>query len=68
MELKDALRVQMEEKGFTVARLARETGIKYEYLRLDLSGKRRMTGCELLKVLRVLDLSLEDTYESVFGD
>ena len=53
-------RSAQEERGISVAELARRTNISYEALRVSLKGKRGITAPELVSLCRELNLDVDD--------
>ena len=55
-----ALKQQLDKKGISTYKLAKETGIKYELLRRVFKGARKLTADELVEILLVTDIDIKD--------
>lgn len=55
-----ALKQQLDKKGISMYKLAKETGIKYELLRRVFKGARKLTADELVEILLVTDIDIKD--------
>lgn len=60
MTVLEVIKNAQEERGISVAELARRTDISYEKLRTSLEGQRGITAPELVSLCKELDLSLDD--------
>ena len=47
-------------KGIMISHISKNTGIRYELLRLSLNAKRRMSAEEFVKVCKCLGLEIRD--------
>ena len=57
------LKRELEEKGITVYKAAKLTGIKYELLRRALRGKRKLSVEEFFLILEKCGIDLEKVKE-----
>ena len=55
-----ALKQQLDKKGISTYKLAKETGIKYELLRRVFKGARKLAADELVEILLVTDIDIKD--------
>jgi hypothetical protein len=60
MKIFEVIKNKQVERGISTAELSRRTGIEYEALRVALTGKRGISGSELLSLSRELDLTMAD--------
>ena len=51
---------RINDRGITVAELARRVGMKSELLRRSLSGERKLYSSEFVPICRELDLEIDD--------
>lgn len=58
--IEKALKQQLDKKGISTYKLAKETGIKYELLRRVFKGARKLTADELVEILLVTDIDIKD--------
>ena len=58
--IEKALKQQLDKKGISTYKLAKETGIKYELLRRVFKGARKLTADELVAILLVTDIDIKD--------
>lgn len=50
----------LNAKGFSIYKLSKLTGIKYELLRRTMIGKRKLSADELILILEKADISFDD--------
>ena len=55
-----ALKQQLDKKGISMYKLAKETGIKYELLRRVFKGARKLAADELVEILLVTGIDIKD--------
>lgn len=60
MEVRNVVVNEVEKRGISVAELARRSGMRYEALRLFLTGQQDIKGEDLVSVSKVLDLEMSD--------
>ena len=60
MSIQSTISSAIEERGITVAELARRVGMEPELLRRSLAGMRKLTGIELVNLCHELKLEIED--------
>lgn len=60
MEIRDVIAKEVEHRGITTAELSRRCGVRYETLRLFLTGKGNLKGEHLVSVSRELGLEMSD--------
>ena len=60
MTVLEVIKKAQEERGISVAELARRTGITYENLRVSLHGNRKITAPEFVGLCRELNLDVDD--------
>ena len=58
--IEKALKQQLDKKGISTYKLAKETGIKYELLRRVFKGARKLAADELVEILLVTDIDIKD--------
>ena len=54
------LKNRLEEKGITVYRLSKLTGIRYELLRRTLNGERKLTADELILICQKSGIVIDE--------
>ena len=55
-----ALKQQLDKKGISMYKLAKETGIKYELLRRVFKGARKLAADEFVEILLVTGIDIKD--------
>ena len=58
--IEKALKQQLNKKGISTYKLAKESGIKYELLRRVFKGARKLAADELVEILLVTDIDIKD--------
>lgn len=56
----DAISARKEERGITLAELARRTGIEYDALRMAMRKERNLRAGEFVCLCRELGMTLDD--------
>lgn len=64
MNIRSVIAKEVDNRGISVAELARRSEMKYEALRLFLVGQQDIKGESLVRVSKVLGLEMDDFDEA----